>query len=1125
MSLWKYVSIRDDVFDRALDEAVAPSLSEIIFGTANKIYADPEEFINITHLSDTLKKLVNEVIEAFVTRTGKVIMLPSMFGGGKTHAMILLYHLIKKPNLLSRILGEQTGAKQHALDNVNIVVIDGMDKRTAPSPLPGEALEEDNVKIKTLWGYLAHKLNAYEKVQEYDNALISPEKMTLSEVLSNKKVLILIDELGVYYNRLARAPQPERTEVLSKYADQVIIFLRMLSECAKENNVVIVISIPAEPTERELETEPGYEDFVRKIEREIPRLAIRAEKPIATNEDFASVLKKRLFSKVDSTSLQLIGKRFRRLYGEHSNLIKDIYEELEKYYPFHPLFIATLREIVEKNKNLQKTRDALIIARRVVRNLYGRVRELSLIMPTDIDLRVEEIRTKIITEKYSGFDNIVSKIIGKTKEIPIEEGMNPEIYSDLAYRLVLYIFLRTYVYDPHLEPRSEFPSKSEVITGVYDPVRYEQYLISPVIVSELLDKLSGGGIEYRVPHLYGRDGYYWVTRLLDVRERIEKEAEKVEETSAVQHILEEIEALYVKSYENHEEVKSAVFSPKPMVLLKPVLFEKDVPEYTLIVVATPLEDLKEGTYTSGDMYDIIYYKLSGKQKAIRRYANTIAVLSSNKMDVWKDIIKTAKMIIACEKVMNVIRREYRDERVIKILRDDLREMRNGLGKSLKYKLVAQYFNNLIAYPTTERGSNIVRVERINVAGRTLIELAEEALKRAGKILDKKYARQFDVLISILEGYKQEVKWTKRMKVSDIINAFFENSAFPMIPSQDIKEAILSGLRDLKVGVVRNGKVYFKGMRGVEAISELKDTDIVIPQEEATEEQIRELSKIEEKVVGDLIVKRYYVAVYGGREIPIKELKLMYPDNYVKIFMESNIELCEEKMRRGFDLEVERKEVELKLEEAPEQISTKVFIKRIGAFENEVILKPEIGKIMPSSGIPDFEAVWTIPVPKEPGEYIYVLSGNAKGTDLIRNAEVKLILKRGLQCKSEPPEKISEIRIEGDVEATALIDFLRSVGRSVQGSKIIRQCNMRIKFFEEKFGEQEKSINIQFENVTIDDVATVTRALKSAFGVIAGIKCRLLQLEVIGEGKVTDMNDMLAADKNIKQMPVKVEYCW
>jgi hypothetical protein len=85
--------------------------------------------------------------------------------------------------------------------------------------------------------------------------------------------------------------------------------------------------------------------------------------------------------------------------------------------------------------------------------------------------------------------------------------------------------------------------------------------------------------------------------------------------------------------------------------------------------------------------------------------------------------------------------------------------------------------------------------------------------------------------------------------------------------------------------------------------------------------------------------------------------------------------------------------------------------------------------------------------------------------------------------------------------------------------------MRIKFFEEKFGEQEKSINIQFENVTIDDVATVTRALKSAFGVIAGIKCRLLQLEVIGEGKVTDMNDMLAADKNIKQMPVKVEYCW
>ncbi|MCC6018921.1 MAG: ATP-binding protein [Candidatus Verstraetearchaeota archaeon] len=1124
MSLWKYVSIRDDVFDKTLDEAVAPSLSEVMFGTANKIYVDPEEFINITHLADTLKKLVNEVTEAFVTRTGKVIMLPSMFGGGKTHAMILLYHLIKKPNLLSRILGEQAEVRQRALEDVNIIVIDGMDKRTAPSPLPTEILEEGGVKIKTLWGYLAHKLNAYEKVREYDNALTSPEKRTLSEVLSGKKVLVLIDELSVYYNRLSRVPQPESAEVLRKYADQVIIFLRMLSESAKENNVVVIISIPAEPTERELEAEPGYEDFVRKIEREIPRLAIRAEKPIATNEDFASVLKKRLFNKIDSTGLRLVGRRLKNLYAEHPSLIKDVYDELERYYPFHPLFIATLREVVEKNKDLQKTRDALRIARKVVRNLYGKAHEISLIMPMDIDLRIEEVRVKIITERYSGFDIVVSKIINKAKEIPVEEGMNPDVYRNLAYKLALYVFLRTYVYDPHLEPRSEFPSKSEVITGVYDPARYEQYLISPVVVSELLDKLSSGNIEYRVPHLYGRDGYYWVTRLLDIRERVEKEAEKVEETSAMQCILEEVEALYMKPYEGREEVKATVFSPKPMALLKPALLEKDAAEYTLIVIVTPLEDLKEGAYASGDMYDTVYYKLSGRQKAIRRYANTVAVLFSNRMNMWKDIIKTAKMIIACEKLMDAIRREYTDERVVKILRDELRDMKNGLSKNLKYKLVARYFN-LIAYPTVEKGANIVQVERVDVAGRTLIELAEGALKRAGKILEEKYAKQFEVLVSILEGRRQEVKWTKKMKVSDVINAFFENSAFPMIPPQNIREAILSGLKDLKVGVVRDGKVYFKGVRGVKVLSELEDTDIVIPQEEAAEEQIGELSKIEEEVVGDLIVRRYYVAVYGGREIPVKELKSKYPDNYVKIFVDSSVELREEKMRRGFDLEVERKEMELKLEEAPESISTKVLIKRVGTFENEIILKPQIGEIKPSSGIPDFEAVWTIPVPKEPGEYTYVLSGNAKGTDLIRSVEIKLILKRGLRCKPEPPEKISEIRIEGDVEAAALIDFLRSVGRSVQGSKVIRQCSMRTEFFEKKPSEPEKSINIRFKNVTIDDVATVARALKSAFGVTASIKCEQLQLEVIGEGKVIDMSDILSADKNIKQRPVKIEYYW
>jgi predicted AAA+ superfamily ATPase len=1124
MTLWKHASVRKDVFDKELDRAVAPSLSEVVLGIAHKIYVDPEEFINITYPTDTIRKIVNEVVEAFVAGTGKTIILPSAFGGGKTHIMILLYHLIKKLSLLPRLLGEGVRSKTHALEEVEVIVIDGTDKRTSPSPLPGEALEENGVKVSTLWGYLAYKLNAYEKMRKYDELLTSPEKSVLSQIFSGKKVLVLIDELGIYYNRLARVPHPEKAEVLRKYAEQVVIFLRMLSESVKDSCVVVVLSIPAEPTERGLEPESGYEEFVKKIEQEVSRTAIRAEKPIATNEDFANILKKRLFDKVDVSRAQLVSRRLRSLHDEHRDLVKDVSVDVEKYYPFHPLFITTLREIVEKNKDLQKTRDALRIARKVLRNLYDKVKDLSLIMPADIDLRVEEVRTSVITERYLGFDLVVSKIIDKAREIPVEEGVDPEVYRDLAYRLALYVILRTYIYDPYLEPRSEFPGKSEVVTGVYDPVRYEQYLISPPRVSELLDKLSSGSIEYRMPHLYGREGYYWVTRLLDIKERVEKEAEKVEDVTALNYVLREIDALFTKPYEGREEAKPTVFSSKPTTLLEAKPIEEDSPEYKLVVIASPLNNVREGVYNSGDLYDIIYYRLSGRQKAMRRYQNTIAVLFSNDAGKLKEIAKTAKMVVACEKLDRIVKQEYREETVVRILREEIKDLRESLDRSLKYKLVAQYFN-LIAYPDVENKANVVRVDRVNPTRKTLVEIAEDTLRSLNKILEERYSQQFDVLVSLLEGgVREEIKWSREMKVNDVVNAFLENPGLPMIPARDVKRALLSGLRELKVGVVRNGKVYFKSVRGAETVSELGDADVVIPPEVAAEKQIEELSKVEEEFREGLFIRRYYVAVYDGKEIPIKDLKLRYPDTYVKVFIASEIKLREERIQHGFDVEVVPLKQELRLDEVPDQVTIKVFVKRIGSFESEVLLKPESGSAHPDRGVPDFESVWTLPVPKEPGEYSYTL--RAEGAGLAKGVEVKLVIKKGLLCKQEPPEKVAEVTLRGDAEAAEVVEYLRVVNRSVQGVKVIRRCSVKVEFLERKPSEFERAISVSLEGVTIDDFATVVKALSSAFGVTAKVKCvGELRLEVVGEGKVTNLSELLSADANIKQRQVNVEYCW
>jgi predicted AAA+ superfamily ATPase len=1124
MTLWEYVSIREDVFDRSLDDKLAPSLAEVVFKEAHEIYIDSERFIDITYPTETLKKLLEEVLNAFASRVGRVIILPSAFGGGKTHIMILLYHLLKNPALLSRILGDSAKIKQHVLEGATVVVIDGTDKRTAPSPIPGEALEVDGVKIRTLWGYLAYKLNAYDKARTYDESLISPESSTLLGLFAGKKALILIDEIGLYYNRIARGP-PE----LSNYADQVVVFLRMLTEAAsrKDVSVVVVISLPAEPTREGLRAEPGYENFVEKIEREVARRGVIVEKPIATDEDFANILRRRLFSNIDERGAELASRKLKRAFVDYRDHLKDLSEEVKKYYPFHPLFIAMFREIVERNKDLQRTRDALKIARKVLRSLYSSVKELSLIMPTDIDLRVREIRTNIVTQSFMGFDVVVDKIISKTREIPVEGTFVQEVYRDLAYRVALYVFLRTYIYDPHLEPKSEFPSKAEVVTGVYDPDRCDQYLLSPARISELLEKLAAGTIEYRVPHLYGRDCYYWVTRLLDIGERISKEAERVEDSQTLALILEEVEKLYSKPYDADArgEVKSAVFAPKPKVLLEAKPLEDDVAEYRVVVIVPPLENKREGVYTADELYDVVYYKLSGRQKAMKRFLNTTVVLFSNNVFKWQDVIKTAKMIIACDRLKETISREYRDEKVVKLLKDELKRERDNLLSTLKYKLVTQYFN-LVVYPDMEKDTRIVKVVQSGTAGKTLVGLVEEALRNNGKILDEKSASDFEVLVRTLEGKKEaeEVEWSKTMNLKDVVNAFFENSAHPMIPPESVKKALLSGLRSLKIGIKRNDKVYFKIVEGAGELASLVDTDVVIPAKEAAEKQLEELSKEAEEVGEDMIVRRYYVAVYGDKEIPLKELKQKYPENYIKVFIESDIKLREEKILKGFIVDIEPSYAEFKLDETQDNISVKVLVKRVGAFSEEVTLTPDVGRVELQRGVPDFETTWIVPVPKEPGDYVYKLV--AKGAKLVRETPLRLIIKRGLICRAEPYDRVVEITMKGEIDATVLVKFLQAVEKCIKGQKLVKQCNLKVEFHEKGSEKPLRLINVGFKDVLIDDVVNVSKALSSAFGLTARItNIGDVKIEIKGNGVVENVDELKTISGDIIKKGVSIEYCW
>ncbi|MGC8983485.1 MAG: DUF499 domain-containing protein, partial [Desulfurococcaceae archaeon] len=569
-----------------------------------------------------------------------------------------------------------------------------------------------------------------------------------------------------------------------------------------------------------------------------------------------------------------------------------------------------------------------------------------------------------------------------------------------------------------------------------------------------------------------------------------------------------------------------LFSKRLEVLDQPQLLDLDPAEYVLVVLLQPLPEVKEGVYTEGVLYDLIYYKKSGSGKSPRRYANSVAVLLSNRDDEWREVLKTAKRVIACEQLMKTVKV---DPKVSKYIRDELNSIKEEAEKNLRRGLVTSYFN-LIAYPDTDKdkGINVVRVSGItNYSGRTLAELAERALIEVLKAPERKYL-EFESIVYYYSGGRDQ-KWKQRMSVQDVINAFLENPALPMIPADYIKEAIRDGLSKGLIGIEREGKVYFKPVYNDHPeglLKEVRDTDVVLPQEEAAEKQIEELSNsVKEEVVDDTLVKQFYVIVRDGREIPVHELKRTFPENYISVFINSELKRREVREKRGFDLIIEPRDLEFSVSELPEHVTAKVFVKRVGDFVDEVVIEAEKGKVEPSKGSPDFEAEWVIEPPRKPGEYTFTIRATAPSRGLQREASLKLVVKQGLLCRDKPGEKLLELHVSGEVEPEPILDLLKEVNRSVNGTKLVKRALLVVEPLDKRAQGLKRRTIVQFEEATLKDVETVVKALRGALGVLASMKFAGLELVVQGEGTVENPTELARAHEEVKRRGARVEYCW
>jgi Predicted ATPase (AAA+ superfamily) len=82
-------------------------------------------------------------------------------------------------------------------------------------------------------------------------------------------------------------------------------------------------------------------------------------------------------------------------------LTSKLIMRVRETYPFHPLYVDTLLDILDKHEGLQKTRDLLRISRKVVRAVVGDKQNVyDLIMPWHIDVEMDDIRNLLLAPNY-----------------------------------------------------------------------------------------------------------------------------------------------------------------------------------------------------------------------------------------------------------------------------------------------------------------------------------------------------------------------------------------------------------------------------------------------------------------------------------------------------------------------------------------------------------------------------------------------------------------------------------------------------------------------------------------------------------------------------------------------------
>ena len=386
----------------------AADLNKVANRTASQEYQNPGLFFERTYITEGMKLMLESVAKRMTGMGGDpVVQLQTAFGGGKTHAMMAVYHMAsgeEPATTLPGLYSILSGMGISDLPPAHVAILDGN------SLSPSQPRKKGGLTINTLWGEMAWQLGGeqgYRMVEGADTDGTSPGKEILADLFSQfGPAIVLMDETVAYVRQFAE----DKTYPGGTFGSN-LAFLQALTEAAGHvNNAMVIASLP------ESDLEAGGERGKQALSQ-IQHLFHRMEaiwKPVSSEEGF-EIVRRRIFTPlIDTDSRDAVCRAYADMYVKGGNYPAETRESgylqrLKASYPIHPEVFDRLYDDWATMENFQRTRGVLRLMAMVVHRLWVDGNKDFMIMPGSLPLYDNTIKSELIRYLPSGWDPVMER--------------------------------------------------------------------------------------------------------------------------------------------------------------------------------------------------------------------------------------------------------------------------------------------------------------------------------------------------------------------------------------------------------------------------------------------------------------------------------------------------------------------------------------------------------------------------------------------------------------------------------------------------------------------------------------------------------------------------------------------